>query len=92
MFEPIHGSAPDIAGQGIANPVAAVMSASMMLNWLGERHEDTDAITAAQLIDESITLVLQDEQNHPADLGGTSTTEATGDALVRALEVRLMAL
>jgi 3-isopropylmalate dehydrogenase len=92
MFEPIHGSAPDIAGKGIANPIAAIMSASMMLRWLGERHEDTRAIRAATLIDDAIAEVLKDQSNHTADLGGTSSTQATGDALLRTLEAKVVSL
>ena len=89
MFEPIHGSAPDIAGKGIANPVAAIMSTGMMLRWLGERNEDSNALKAAKAVDMAITDILQDTENHPADLGGTSTTAHTGDSLLVALHKHL---
>ena len=47
LFQPSHGTGPDIAGQGIANPLAQILSAGMMLTWLGERHNDADAVAAA---------------------------------------------
>jgi tartrate dehydrogenase/decarboxylase/D-malate dehydrogenase len=74
MFEPVHGSAPDIAGQGIANPVAAVLSAAMMLEHLGE------AEVAAQLRS-SVEKTLLSGQGTP-DLGGDLTTSQMGDLLI----------
>jgi isocitrate dehydrogenase len=50
VFQPCHGSAPDIAGQGKANPTAMFLSAAMMLEWLGERHEVAGAVEAGRLI------------------------------------------
>ncbi len=71
MFEPVHGSAPDIAGQGIANPVGAVWSAAMLLEHLG--HADAAADVLA-----SIEACLAEPGSRTPDLGGTaSTTEAT---------------
>jgi tartrate dehydrogenase/decarboxylase/D-malate dehydrogenase len=75
MFEPVHGSAPDIAGRGIANPCAAILSAAMMLAFLGERE-------AGQAIEEAVDSVLARQSVVPADLGGTATTEAVGAAVV----------
>ena len=77
MFEPVHGSAPDIAGKGIANPVAQVLSAAMMLEWLGE---DTGAATIRRAVEQSLAA-----GNHTPDLGGTLTTTQMGDALVQAV-------
>ncbi|MEZ6072441.1 MAG: isocitrate/isopropylmalate family dehydrogenase [Pirellulales bacterium] len=77
MFEPVHGSAPDIAGQGIANPVAAVLSAAMMLDWLGEA-------PAAERIRRAVEQTLAAGQTTP-DLGGGLTTVQMGDELVRRL-------
>ncbi len=74
MFEPVHGSAPDIAGQGIANPIAAILSAAMMLDHL-------EFPTAAHGIREAVTRSLADGC-HTADLGGTSTTCEVGQAVV----------
>ncbi len=79
LFEPVHGSAPDIAGKGIANPVAAIRSAAMMLDFLGEKD-------AANKLDEAINKVLADP-NSPktADIGGKATTSQVGDAIAACL-------
>lgn len=74
MFEPTHGSAPDIAGKGIANPMAQVLTAAMMLDHLGER-EAADAVRSA------VADVLDEGEILTPDLGGSSTTTAVGDAL-----------
>ena len=79
MFEPVHGSAPDIAGQGIANPVAAVWSAAMMLEHLGE-------IEAANALEQAMEAVLIDENARTKDLGGRATTAQCGAALIAAIE------
>jgi tartrate dehydrogenase/decarboxylase/D-malate dehydrogenase len=76
MFEPVHGSAPDIAGQGIANPVAAVWSAAMMLDHLGH------AEAAAQVM-RAVEASLADPDTRTRDLGGTASTEEAGAAIVR---------
>ncbi len=77
MFEPIHGSAPDIAGKGIANPIAAIWAGAMMLDHLGHR-DAHDAIVAA------IEQVLAAGQVRTPDLGGTATTSDVTEA-IRAL-------
>ncbi|MFP6620470.1 MAG: isocitrate/isopropylmalate family dehydrogenase, partial [Pirellulaceae bacterium] len=74
MFESVHGSAPDIAGQGIANPIAAVLSAAMMLDHLQLRQ-------AAESIRHAVGQVLQSGEGTP-DLGGNLTTVELGDRLV----------
>ena len=79
VFEPVHGSAPDIAGKGIANPMATVFSSAMMLRHLGE----TDAANA---VDAAVESVLRDGETMPVDLGGSASTQAIGDAIVNALE------
>jgi tartrate dehydrogenase/decarboxylase/D-malate dehydrogenase len=79
MFEPVHGSAPDIAGQGIANPVAAILSAAMMLDHLQQR-ASADRIRRA--VEHSLA-----EGHHTPDLGGTLTTQQAGEAVARSLEV-----
>ncbi|RME73961.1 MAG: tartrate dehydrogenase, partial [Chloroflexi bacterium] len=75
MFEPIHGSAPDIAGKGIANPIAMVWSGAMMLEFLGEAE-------AAALIMQAIRETTADGQVLPPDLGGQATTAEVGTAIV----------
>ena len=79
MFEPVHGSAPDITGKGIANPIATILSAGMMLEHLGEPQ-------AAQAIHDACMTVLRDGEIVPADLGGSATTVQIGTAVVNALE------
>ena len=78
MFEPVHGSAPDIAGKGIANPMAAMMSGAMMLRHLGEER-------AADAVEKATLAVLAEGETLTPDLGGNSTTSAVGDAVVGAL-------
>jgi tartrate dehydrogenase/decarboxylase/D-malate dehydrogenase len=79
MFEPVHGSAPDIAGQGIANPVAAIWCASMMLDHFGETR-------AAEAIMEAIQQVLEEGKVVTPDLGGKASTEQVGDYICEKLE------
>ncbi len=81
MFEPIHGSAPDIAGQGKANPLATVWSASQMLDFFGYES------WGRALID-TIEQVLCDKKVLTADLGGSNNTSEVGDEVVRILEER----
>jgi len=78
MFEPIHGSAPDIAGQGIADPLAAIWSASQMLDFFG--HEDW----GKRVID-AIESVLTEKKVLTPDLGGTASTSQVGDAVAACL-------
>ncbi|HWM07528.1 MAG TPA: tartrate dehydrogenase [Actinophytocola sp.] len=75
MFEPVHGSAPDIAGTGVANPVGAVWSAAMMLDHLGHPTAATDILSA-------IEATLADSSTRTADLGGTANTQQVTDALL----------
>ena len=86
VFQPSHGTGPDIAGQGIANPLAQILSAGMMLTWLGARHEDPEATAAAKAIDATVGQVLEDPSNHTADLGGSASTESVGNAVASAIE------
>ncbi|NIA67970.1 tartrate dehydrogenase [Pelagibius litoralis] len=78
LFEPVHGSAPDIAGQDVANPIAAVWTAAMMLDHLGEA-------TAAAELEAAIETALEDPATRTRDLGGTADTVACGEAVLKAL-------
>lgn len=84
IYEPIHGSAPDIAGKGIANPVGTILSAAMLLRYsLGLEKE-------AQAVEAAVRKVLDDESiggsgTRTADLGGKATTVELGDKVVEAL-------
>ncbi|MEX0502278.1 tartrate dehydrogenase [Alphaproteobacteria bacterium LSUCC0719] len=79
LFEPVHGSAPDIAGQGIANPVGQIWTAAMMLEHLGF----TDAATA---ITDAIDTALSDPALRTRDLGGTATTQSCGKAIAEIID------
>jgi 3-isopropylmalate dehydrogenase len=81
LFQPSHGSAPDIAGKGVANPVAQILSAAMMLDWLGGKKSDDDALRGAQAIEGAMAEVLKDPRYHTPDLNGKATTGMVGDAV-----------
>jgi 3-isopropylmalate dehydrogenase len=79
VFEPVHGSAPDIAGKGVANPCAAILSAGMMLEWLGEN-------AIARRVNEAVRRVLDAGAVRTPDLGGNDTTKRMTSAIAEALE------
>jgi len=81
MAQATHGSAPDIAGKGIANPYAMVMSAQMMLEWLGIRHNDAAAKAAAQMVAAAAEAVLSEGVALTPDLGGRASTQEMGAAI-----------
>ena len=74
LFEPVHGSAPDIAGQGIANPVGQIWSGAMMLDYLGEKEAANSIVTA-------IEKTISEKNNRTKDLGGDSNTVNCSDAI-----------
>ncbi|HEY7348085.1 MAG TPA: tartrate dehydrogenase [Ktedonobacterales bacterium] len=74
LFQAIHGSAPDIAGKGVANPIASVWSAQLLLDFLGEQE-------AAAMLMQAIEAVLAEGKVRTPDLGGTATTRQLGDAI-----------
>jgi len=76
MFEPVHGSAPDIAGKGVANPVGQIWSGALMLRHLG-------ADEAADAVEKAICTVLAEAKIRTADIGGTASTEEMGEAIAR---------
>ena len=78
MFEPVHGSAPDIAGKGIANPLAAVLSAALMLDHLKET-------ATANAVRNAVKIVLKEKRALSPDLGGKAKTTEVGDAVVGAV-------
>lgn len=81
VFQPSHGTAPDIAGRGMANPIAQILSAGMMLEWLAERKQDAQAGKAAKAVDAAVEATLRDSRYHTADIGGRAATGAVGDAV-----------
>jgi 3-isopropylmalate dehydrogenase len=85
MAQATHGSAPDIAGKGIANPYAMIMSGQMLLSWLGHKHQVPAAIKAAQLMELATENVMKAGQCLTRDLGGTASTVQMGDAIAQEL-------
>lgn len=78
MFEPIHGSAPDIAGQGIANPIGAVWSGALMLEHLGQKEAADSIVRAIEMTVKQGVL--------PVDLGGSAKTGQITDSIITNLE------
>ncbi|MGL6290357.1 MAG: 3-isopropylmalate dehydrogenase [Silanimonas sp.] len=83
LYEPIHGSAPDIAGRGIANPIAAILSAAMLLRHSLGLHREAEAIEAA--VSDVLDIGERDPALRPRDLGGTATTAQLSAAIVAGL-------
>ncbi|MFX1509988.1 MAG: isocitrate/isopropylmalate dehydrogenase family protein [Promethearchaeota archaeon] len=99
MFEPIHGSAPRHAGKRRVNPIAAILAAKMMLEWLGEQHEDKAASKAASIIETAVIQVLTETQVRTYDLcvGAfadihPSTTKQVGTAIRKIVQQQLKEL
>jgi 3-isopropylmalate dehydrogenase len=76
-----HGSAPDIAGRGIANPCGMILSTAMLLEWLGVRHNEPRYIEASRAIEAAVDAALLDDAVRTSDLGGRGGTQAFGDAV-----------
>ncbi len=76
VFQPCHGSAPDIAGKGLANPTAMILSAAMMLEWLGMRHDSGEAGIAASALRRAVDDAFADRQLVTCELGGDAGTAA----------------
>ncbi|MEM6387123.1 MAG: isocitrate/isopropylmalate family dehydrogenase [Pseudomonadota bacterium] len=87
VFQPCHGSAPDIAGQGLANPFAMILSAAMMLEWLGLRHDIPPMLKDGQRLREAVENVVAAGEVLTRDLGGTAGTNAAADAVQATLFV-----
>jgi tartrate dehydrogenase/decarboxylase/D-malate dehydrogenase len=79
MFEPVHGSAPDIAGKNIANPIAQIWSGAMMLEHLGE-------VEAARAVEDAIYTVLAQGSPQTPDLGGNASTQQVGEAIAQGVQ------
>lgn len=86
MFQPSHGTAPTIAGKGVVNPTATILSAKMMLEWLAQRNDNDDALlAAAKSIDDAVYETFI-QGIRTKDIGGLSSTSEFGDAVVRNLK------
>ncbi len=85
MAQAQHGSAPDIAGQDLANPISLVLSAAMLLGWLGERHGKASLLEAQAAIDGAVERLIASPATRTKDLGGALGTRAFGAALLEQL-------
>jgi len=86
LFQPAHGSAPDIAGQDLANPMATILSAALMLDYMAERHDNQSLSDAALLIEDAVYAGFESRRVRPNELGGDQGTRAVTDALVEMVE------
>lgn len=86
MAQATHGSAPDIAGRGLANPYAMIMSGKMLLEWLGHKRGDARAVDAARRIDVAMDKIIADEHHLTRDLGGSASTSEMGEAVAEAIK------
>jgi 3-isopropylmalate dehydrogenase len=80
LFEPIHGSAPTRVGKHTANPCSMILAAKMMLDWLGEKHEDSTCLSAAKAVEDAVAKTLRKGMTVP-DLGGNATTIEMAEAI-----------
>jgi 3-isopropylmalate dehydrogenase len=81
LFQPCHGSAPDIAGQGKANPTATILSAALMLDWLADRHANAELAAAARCIERAVDAVFASGRLLPFEFGGRDGTAAIAAAV-----------
>jgi 3-isopropylmalate dehydrogenase len=85
MFQPCHGTAPDIAGTGKANPTAMFLSAAMMLEWLGERHGDARLSEGARCLEDAVRAAFARQRVTPLEFGGSDGTREITEAVLDTL-------
>jgi 3-isopropylmalate dehydrogenase len=88
LFQPAHGTAPDIVGLGKANPTAMILSAAMMLDWLGARHRDAALIDGARAIEAAVAHAFAQGQLRPFEFGGQSGTAQVTQAVLQHLNAK----
>lgn len=86
MFQPAHGSAPDITGSGKANPTAMFLSAAMMLDWLGANQNNEALVQAGEILERAVINVFKESGIRTAELGGSDGTTAVADAVIASIE------
>lgn len=89
LFEPIHGSAPDIAGKGIANPYSLILSSKLMFDWLYMRYGDRKCSEASQLIEKAIIEALKEGKAKTPDIGGSAETKEIGEIIAKKVEMEI---
>jgi 3-isopropylmalate dehydrogenase len=87
MFRPIHGSAPKYSGKYVANPIATILSAKMLMDWLADKHDDRSVEEAAKRIEKAVDLTLKEGKVLPRDLGGSSKTNEIGDEIAKKIRI-----
>ncbi len=87
LFEPIHGSAPNRAGKHTANPLSMILSAKLMLEWLGEKYNDKKCLQAGAAIEKGVIYVLENGQSVP-DCGGKTTTVGMAEAIAAVMTAK----
>lgn len=85
LFQPSHGTAPTIAGKNVANPLATILSAAMMLDWLGDTQGDPECLAAGAALEAAVAQVLADGEVRTPDLGGTASTTDVAEAVASAI-------
>jgi 3-isopropylmalate dehydrogenase len=91
MAQATHGSAPDIAGKGIANPFAMIESARMMIEWLGHNRKIAEAVKATAIIEAAITTALADPATRTRDIRGTAGTAEMTRGILAAIDAGVSA-
>ena len=86
LFQPCHGSAPDIVGQGKANPTATILSGAMMLEWLGRLHDSAACVEAGRRLTAAVDAAYAEGDLRPHEIGGTAGTEAIAGRIAEALD------
>ena len=86
VFQPCHGTAPDIAGRGLANPTAMILSGAMMLDWLGDKFGVDACVQAAASLTQAVERAFVDGSLVPTENGGTAGTQEIAERVQRQLE------
>ncbi len=86
MFEPVHGSSPNHAGKDVVNPIAAILSVHMMLEWLGMKKDDDKLILASQSIEKAVADVLAEGKTLTYDLGGSAKCSEVANAITKKIK------
>lgn len=87
MFRPVHGSAPKYYGKSVVNPIATILSAKMLMDWLANKYSDKSAKEAGTLIEKAVDLTLKDGKIMTFDLGGSSKTHEVGDEIANKIRI-----
>jgi 3-isopropylmalate dehydrogenase len=85
LFQPCHGSAPDIAGKGVANPFAMILSSAMMLEWLGHENNNSDLLEHGKNLKQAVGHVIQNKKGLTRDIGGEAGTKEAASAILEQL-------